>query len=226
MLSSTAKTAIFGISAIAFCCAVACSTTVTSTGPFGTLDGGPSQDGSSNNSGNNGSGICAAFCEKAASANCSSQSSCGSDCEKQIDSTPDGCKEAVEKLIECGGSEGTFDGCTSDGKPKMKGCDDETMAYLQCLQSGGKPDGGSGSGGDLQKCGQVTTGEPACDACMDTSCCAEETECFDEPDCEAFYVCYGQTRNVQTCQAQHPTGYALALKSAQCMDAKCSTQCQ
>jgi hypothetical protein len=61
---------------------------------------------------------------------------------------------------------------------------------------------------------------------MDTKCCAQETACVDEPDCLAFYDCLGSGTPQATCQSQHPTGFPVALKQNQCMQASCATPCQ
>jgi hypothetical protein len=188
------------------------------------------KDGGTTKPGTGGTGICADFCAKAASANCSSQSTCEADCKKQIDSSPADCKDEAEDLIKCGGTSATFDGCSSSGKPKMKGCDDETMAYLKCVQGGGgtkdggtSTDSGTTTGG---KCDQVETGDPTCDACMDSKCCGEETACVDEPTCLDFFDCIGNGGTETSCKTQYPAGYTAALGVSQCMQTSCSAQCQ
>lgn len=223
-----------GLTALVFALgAVACSTTVTSTPDTSAGDAGktssskdetkPGAGGGGGGSSSSGTGICADFCEKAASADCSSQSTCEADCQKQLDAAP-ACKDAAEALIACGGKTGTFDGCSSSGKPKLKGCDDETLAYLQCVQGGGPKDGGTNPG--PSKCDQLETGDAPCDTCMDSKCCAQETACIDEPDCLDFFDCIGNGTPQATCESQHAAGAAVATSIDQCMQSSCAAACQ
>src|SRR4051812_10004897 len=112
----TLKLAAFcGTSALVFAFAAACTTTVTQL-PFDGTDGGkttgsngttPKPDGGDGGKkATTGTGICADFCAKAASENCSSQSTCEADCKKQIDTSPADCKDEAEALIKCAGTTG------------------------------------------------------------------------------------------------------------------------
>jgi hypothetical protein len=225
MFSHSRPLALIGGSAFALSFVIACSTTVTQPNFFDPDAGtSTSKDPTTGKPGSTGSGLCAEFCEKAKSANCSKQASCEADCKKQIESSPGDCKAAAEALITCAKDKGTFDGCSASGTPKLEGCDAETMAYLQCVQGAGKKDGGTTT--TTMKCDELQTGDATCDACLDSSCCAQETACVDEPQCLAFYDCLGAGTPQATCQTQHPAGFTVASKLNQCMTTSCATPCQ
>lgn len=83
---------------------------------------------------------------------------------------------------------------------------------------------GSGAAG---ACG-LATGEPTCDACLDTSCCAENTACVSDADCTALLTCGDACTDdacIASCMTAHPTGAALLDTLSTCMEGSCSIAC-
>src|SRR5688572_19279741 len=71
-----------------------------------------------------------------------------------------------------------------------------TIAALESKRGGGKPmtpwNGKAGG-----KCG-LSSGDATCDACLDTSCCKENTACVNDADCTALIAC-GNACTDDTC---------------------------
>jgi hypothetical protein len=76
-------------------------------------------------------------------------------------------------------------------------------------------------------CG-LATGDPTCDACLDTSCCAQNTACVSDADCNALLACGDACRDdacFSACYSAHPTGAALLDALSSCADTSCSAKC-
>jgi hypothetical protein len=168
---------------------------------------------------------CGDFCAKAAAADCPKQSSCQTDCESNSDQVPSKCTSAWTAVLDCAASSsGSFTGCDSKGKPKLEGCDDETAAFLKCLQGGStKPDAGPQGG-----CG-LTTGVAACDTCVDTNCCSQASACSNDTECLAILDCVANCNDSTcdtACMNAHPTGKTKEQSLVTCVSSHCSTECQ
>src|SRR5689334_18143887 len=86
----------FGTAGIVACTSHTSTSIVGDGGPddtTDTADGGKTQTKADSGTSSGGGSLCEKMCEKAASAKCSKQSSCVSDCEKQLDSVPAACKD-------------------------------------------------------------------------------------------------------------------------------------
>ena len=91
---------------------------------------------------------------------------------------------------------------------------------------------GSGSGG----CVAVSTGDPACDSCVDSFCCSQVAACFSDINCKGLLVCIVQncaspasSNDFNTCINQDCKQYASALNEynevGACEQNHCNTQC-
>src|SRR5262245_14586395 len=91
------------IGAASFLALGGCSTTVTTSTLEGLFpDGGPIKPAGDGGGGktpdsstSSGGGVCGDYCNKAAAANCSKQSSCEADCKTQQTQTPASCQSAL-----------------------------------------------------------------------------------------------------------------------------------
>lgn len=86
-----------------------------------------------------------------------------------------------------------------------------------------KLSGGGGAG----SCG-LTSGDPTCDTCLDTSCCAENTACVSNADCSALLACGDACTDetcISACMTAHPTGAALLDTLGTCVSNSCATAC-
>lgn len=191
-----------------------------------TADGGKTQTKADSGNSNAGGSLCEKMCAKAEAANCSKQSSCVSDCEKQLDSVPAACKSKADALIECGATKATGFKCSSSGAATASGCDDEGTALLACIQNpGADDDAGTGS------CGTLQTGDATCDTCAEKNCCTEMATCSNNADCLAVLDCFSTQKCnddacYEACEAQHPNGTNDELSMFQCLAQSCQTQCQ
>lgn len=215
-------------------------TTTTVTNPFEGLipdggislgDGGKKGDGSTGTS--SGTGVCADFCNKAAGANCSKQSSCESDCKTQQTQTPAACQSALDDMLKCATTTGTFSGCSSAGKPKLTGCDNQSLAYLQCLQGSSSGDGGTqqDSGTNPGNCGGITMNTTSCNNCFKQSCCAQGATCGANAECTAIISCFGgcnpnDNTCFDNCVQAHPTGENDLNAIDSCLSSSCNSACQ
>lgn len=227
----------FGLGALGTASIVACSVTTTSSGPDlgdGGGNGGSSQptkaDSGTSGGGGGGGTSCERMCEKAASASCSKQSSCVSDCQKQLDSIPAACKDKGDALIECGATHATSFTCRSDGSASASGCDAEGTALFSCLQNPGGGGGGDTDSG-ASSCGTIKVGSSAaCQACSDQNCCNEKAACTGNTECMAILDCFA-TKNCndeacyQACEDQHPTGKSAELAMSTCISDGCDSKC-
>ena len=163
---------------------------------------------------------CDAFCAKVTALACSAAGSCKADCQKQIAQTPSQCSAEVLALISCSANEGKVVGCDSKGKGKIEGCNAQLSTYANCLLGGG---GSADAGGP--RCSEITTGNTACDQCMDKSCCNEESACAASPDCIAFDACITKGTARATCESDHPRGRDLSAASLSCRARSCQAAC-
>jgi hypothetical protein len=82
------------------------------------------------------------------------------------------------------------------------------------------------------------TGIPACDACMQKSCCSADHACGQDSSCNALMQCLMQcpppdpdagldagSACPQACANQYPSGMNLLNALFTCMDAQCRAQC-
>ncbi len=164
---------------------------------------------------------CDTFCAKVSALGCSAAGSCKADCQKQIAQTPSQCSAEVLALISCSANEGKVAGCDSKGKGRIEGCSTQLTTYANCLLGGG----GGGSDGGAPRCGEITTGNTACDQCMDKSCCDEESACAASPDCIAFDACITKGTARATCESDHPRGRDLSAASLSCRARSCQAPC-
>jgi hypothetical protein len=207
---------------------VACSTTtittVTEEGGVEHVEGGPKEGGLSTSSL---SGDCATYCKKVESLNCANKATCTDDCENAYDAAPSQCKSPLKDLTKCLATDATFNGC-ADGKPKKKaGCDDEYSTVLKCAEDADK-DAGKEAGGSGPDCKSITTGlGQACDTCMDTNCCAQESTCAGNPECNEYNKCVVEDgKPVATCKSEHPNGWQDAQSYGLCGGTNCADDCQ
>lgn len=165
---------------------------------------------------------CDTFCAKVSAAACSAAGSCKADCQKQLTDTPSQCRAEVRAVIACSANEGKVTGCDAKGKAKLEGCNTQLSAYLGCLLGGGGSDGGTDAG---SRCNEITSGNAACDTCMDASCCKEETACAASPDCLAFDDCIAKGTARATCEGDHPRGRDLSAAIGACRTRACRASC-
>jgi hypothetical protein len=101
-----------------------------------------------------------------------------------------------------------------------------TCATTSCgTACGGSGGGGTGGGGS--SCG-LTSGDPTCDACLDTSCCAQTTTCLGSKDCLAVVGCYDTCADAAcaaACDAAHPTGASELGAVFTCAQSNCASTC-
>jgi hypothetical protein len=215
----------------------ACTATGTKTIIDDTPDGGKTSSsngtsptpGSSSSSSSSGGGgtICDQVCAKAASANCSGQSTCVKDCESQQSQVPAGCKTQLDDALQCAASRATGFKCSSSGKATAQGCDTEGNALVQCMMNGGGSSSGGSSSGGGGNCGNITTGVAACDTCVTSNCCAQNAACGN--DCFAILQCFQNcTDNAcyTQCENQHPAGVSQEQALLSCVSSNCSSVCQ
>ncbi|MBX3189781.1 MAG: hypothetical protein KF819_22340 [Labilithrix sp.] len=205
---------------------VACSSTVvrsvdlSDAGTSSTTDPNKPDDGGAKSAGS----TCEKICAKAASADCAKKSSCVADCEADLEKIPAGCKEEADAAQECAATNATAFKCSSSGKAIVEGgCDDEGMALLQCVTSGGKDSGAP------QGCGNISFGSAQCDACVTKNCCAQNAACSASSECLAILDCFeGCTSNAcyTACENAHPTGKAAEQAFYGCIQPTCNSACQ
>ena len=221
-----------GFTALAIFNAIGCSTEVRTIdfGEGGTSTTDPTTPATGKDSGTttttppaNGT-TCEKICAKAASANCSAQASCVSDCEADQAKIPAGCKAEADAVQECAATKATTFECSSKGKPIVKGaCDTEGNALVQCVLNGGKKDAGGPT-----DCGNLTSGSATCDTCVNAKCCAEAFACSNDAaggdvlDC--FSTC-SDSACFSKCEADHPAGVAKEKAFYNCLGTQCSAQC-
>lgn len=223
-----------------FSLATGCTVTTTQTdfpdgGEFTLGDGGhadahASSDGGGGGGGG-GTGSCADFCAKAASASCPSQSTCESDCTTQTSKVPAACSDAWDAVLQCGATTGSFNSCDSQGKPKLSGCDTETQTFVSCLTSGGGGGGKDAGGGGGGSCGNLQTGNAACDTCMKNSCCTQTAACDSNAACVAILQCFTDDNCsadacYTNCENQHTSGVTAEQNMYSCMQNSCASACQ
>ncbi|HEY8078523.1 MAG TPA: hypothetical protein VIF62_30545 [Labilithrix sp.] len=81
----------------------------------------------------------------------------------------------------------------------------------------------AGGGG----CG-LSTGDPTCDTCLDASCCAENTACVSDADCQALLTCGDACTDdacFNACYSAHPSGAAKLDDLSRCVESSCASQC-
>jgi hypothetical protein len=86
------------------------------------------------------------------------------------------------------------------------------------LRSGAGPAGACG----------LATGDPTCDTCLDTSCCAENQACVSNADCSALLACGDACRDdacISACMTAHPTGATLLGTLSTCVEGSCGAAC-
>jgi hypothetical protein len=212
--------------------AAACTATASSSGgdpetssggttPTGGKDGGGGADGSTS-----GGSACERVCAKAKSASCSEQSTCVADCEADLANVPASCKAESDAAMECAATKATGFTCNSKGKAVASGCDAESTALVQCILGGGK-DAGTDSGPG--SCGNLTSGNAACDTCVNQRCCAQAAACSNDAECGAILSCFSTCNDnacFTTCENKHPTGVAKEQAFYACLGSSCKTQCQ
>ncbi len=81
----------------------------------------------------------------------------------------------------------------------------------------------AGGGG----CG-LSSGDPTCDSCLDASCCAENTACVSDADCQALLTCGSACKDdacIRACYSAHPSGAAKLDDLSRCVESSCASQC-
>ncbi len=176
-----------------------------------------------------GGSTCEKICEKAASANCSKQSTCVADCEKDQKSIPSTCQDEVDDANACAQKSSTTFKCSSSGKATAVGCDTEAKALLTCITSGTpSSSGGTSSGGTPPASCGLTSGDKTCDTCLDTSCCTQSTSCSGNSECMAILTCFGSCNDdacFTACETSHPTGKTAEQALFTCMGSSCNAEC-
>ena len=195
------------------------------------VDGGKKDSGGGGNPDtgtNTGTADCNGYCAKGSGANCN-PTACVTACQN-TSQIPAACLSAYDDYINCGATTGTATTCNTKGAPQISGCDTQLQALVACLQpatdGGGPPPGDAGAG-----CG-LTLNKPACDQCLNTSCCSQEMACANDTKCIPLNQCLaacaaGDTACANACYAG-PNGSAKGELDAfySCLQANCTTQCQ
>lgn len=76
-------------------------------------------------------------------------------------------------------------------------------------------------------CG-LTTGDAACDTCLDASCCAPNAACVADADCTALIACGNACTDdacFGACFSAHPSGARLLDSLSSCVETSCSSAC-
>jgi len=89
----------------------------------------------------------------------------------------------------------------------------------------------AGGSAQVQSCASFSVGTAACDACMTSSCCAEEQACAGEDagQCSALVACFGRCKSgdeacASACRAQFP-GVEAAAALRSCEASHCASAC-
>ncbi len=94
--------------------------------------------------------------------------------------------------------------------------------------AGGAGGTGGGGGPSAGACGIAFT-VPGCQACADTSCCAQIDTCAKNPNCQPLITCLGQCNGdpvcLNQCQAALGSGVAPASSLVDCLTTSCP-QCK
>ncbi len=152
---------------------------------------------------------------------------------------------ACTQAPNCGECQACFDSCLCNGG-------DAPSCLLQCTGTGsggtsgtggapggggataggGAPSGGGGGGGG--SCTQLTTGNPTCDACAHSTCCAQIDACLTNSACTGFLSCISQNcqnagSNLNACAQQYCSQYSAGINAyntlAQCIGQSCAGSC-
>lgn len=192
------------------------------------VDGGKKDSGGTADTGTGtGTADCNGYCAKGSGANCN-PTACVTACQN-TSQIPASCLSAYNDYINCGATTGTATTCNTKGAPQISGCNTQLQALVACLQpadGGGPPPGDAGAG-----CG-LTLSKPACDQCLNASCCSQEMACANDAKCIPLNQCLaacaaGDTACANACYAG-PNGSAKAELDAfySCLQTNCTTQCQ
>jgi hypothetical protein len=136
-------------------------------------------------------------------------------------------------VFACGGGKATT---TTTGSPTGSGGSSSSGSTAHTSSTTGATTGGGGTpgaggnggnGGGAPACGITYDSRPACETCVENSCCSELMACGPGTDCNAFIACAnacpmtnGQTC-VQTCQTNHASGVMAFQAVTQCYDQNC-----
>jgi hypothetical protein len=89
----------------------------------------------------------------------------------------------------------------------------------------------------------LPTGDPTCDSCIETSCCAADNACGTDPDCMNFGMCASDCEGIDpdsglpddagadsgaciaTCESTYPTGATELNAIDTCLETTCASAC-
>jgi hypothetical protein len=82
-----------------------------------------------------------------------------------------------------------------------------------------------------QSCGRLSYQSVACQRCVEDGCCDPAEMCASDPDCFLYIQCFAMctssdTKCITDCQTSIPLGFTNSAHLGQCIQDKCSTQCQ
>jgi hypothetical protein len=143
---------------------------------------------------------------------------------------------AVDCIGKC-----TTQSCVDNCKTMMPNGAADFDALDQCLASScssecGATDAGAPPPSDAavvgsQSCGRLAYQSVACQTCVEAGCCDAAEMCASDPDCFLYVQCQAMctpadTKCITDCQTTNPLGQANYTHLGQCVQSKCSTQCQ
>jgi hypothetical protein len=87
----------------------------------------------------------------------------------------------------------------------------------------------------------LPTGIPACDSCLETSCCSADDACGSDPSCMMFDECISECEGtpgpdagppsadagacITACETEYPTGASELENLDSCLEGSCATAC-
>lgn len=103
-------------------------------------------------------------------------------------------------------------------------------AVIECFQTScgsacGDDSGAGGGGGSTTgaQCG-ISWKTDACQSCMDTSCCTQQSSCAGDAECGAILTCAAQGGG-DACTTDHPDGVTDFNALASCLEGPCASAC-
>jgi hypothetical protein len=148
--------------------------------------------------------------------------------------------DCLSLAVDCVGK-CTTQSCVDDCKIKMPNAVGDFDALDQCLSTSCSDACGAGDAGIStpseasvsvgQSCGRLSYQSVACQSCVESNCCDPAEMCSSDPDCFLYVQCRAMcspadTRCNTDCQTTNPRGFTGFGNLAQCLESKCTTQCQ
>ena len=164
-----------------------------------------------------------ATCDSCLDTNCCADANActnDADCTALMDCAERCADDACEAACEAAHPSGTAK------LNSLSACANNTCGSA-CSGAAGGPGPGPAPDPGGASCG-LTSGDAACDTCLNASCCTQTTTCVDDADCVALVRCYDACADdacAAACDSGHPGGLSKLDAVSTCAETTCKSQC-